>query len=192
MKKIHFLLLPAMLAVMTILVGCKKSSESPCCLSPARTITGTWKSLVAVNVYEVTNQVNCYTDSARPLYTWNTFQCKFTFVISTYTGDTTLYVDVSIDTTSGQSGICGYTTPVDDGYPIYFHGVASSSALTLTDNNIFQVNNGGVVAAGTFDVGDFTYTTAYLTGKIAWVTYTGPGGKNCKGWKTDQISLIKQ
>ena len=142
-------------------------------LSSARNIAGTWKSLVPVNVYYLTN---CNSSS---ISTYKTWQCKFTFVI-TAIDDNNVNVDISGDVYNVTNDNCSESPNIANGYPISFSGLISSSALTLTDNLHGNPNT---------DVGDFTFTTNLLSGKISWISYYS--SQQAIGWKTDKISLTK-
>lgn len=182
-------------AVVLIAIGiivffsCKKKQSST--LSPARNILGTWVSS-PVNVYEQVNMANCYSTTFVPVYTWNTFKTSFTFVISQYPPDTTTYVNITVNTLSGQTGgFCGTTTPMDDGNLQIADGIVSSSQLTLTDSMVSLMSS-GVIEHNNFVVGNFSFTTNLMTGKISWLTYTSQADPGCIGYTTDSISLTKQ
>ncbi len=185
-NKLKFIITSYILVSIMIIFGCSKSPSTT--LSPAREIIGTWKSLVPVTVYEVTNLTSCTNVSSN--YTYATFQCKFTFVFSQTPGDTLLIVHVYGDTISGKYPVCGVRPPIEDGYPLEFNGKVSSSALTLLDV-LYTYNSSNTLSSGLHDVGDFTFTSSLLTGKISWIDYSQVGGSSI-GWKTDQISLTKQ
>jgi hypothetical protein len=157
--------------------GCQKSS-----LSPARNISGQWKASAAVTVYEITN---CTTSGN--VATYASFPCTFTFNI-TAIDDNDVQVDIYGSARSGKSDDCGESPPIEDGYPVTFTGKISSSALTLTDQ-IYGMNTSGVIEFANFDVGDFTFTTNILSGKIYWLQYYSSQG--AIGWETDKITLTK-
>jgi len=170
--------------------SCKKKVSST--LSPARNILGTWVSSVPVTVNEQINISNCYSTTFVPIYTWNTFKTRFTFVISQYPPDTTTYVNITIDSLSGQTGgFCGTTTPMDDGNLQIADGIVSSSQLTLTDSMVSLMPS-GVIEHNNFVVGNFSYTTSLMTGTISWIEYTSQSDPACIGYNTAQISLTKQ
>lgn len=171
------LLVIFLIAILFTFQGCKKAA-----LSPARSIAGTWKSLVKVTVNETTNCNNSV------LYNYATFQCYFTFVIEAI-DDNDVTVSVYGSARSGLSDACGETPPIEDGYPVIYSGKISSSQLTLTDN-VYALNSSGHVVYGAFDVGDFSFTTNQLTGKIFWLQYYS--SLDAIGWTTEQISLTKQ
>ena len=153
-----------------IMNGCPTPSAP---LSAARSIAGTWTSLVPTNVHYLTN---C---SSNSMYTYKTWPCKFTFVI-TAVDDNDVTVDIYGDSYSTASDDCGESPPIASGFPVTFSGVVSSSALTLEYG--YGNNN---------SVGQFAFTTNLLAGAVLWVsTYDGLG--DAIGWSTDQINLTKQ
>lgn len=165
------------LLVFALFGGCSKTP-----LSPARSISGTWKTMVTVKVNELTN---CNSSS---LYAYTSFQSYFTFVI-TPIDDNNVTIKVYGSAKSGVADDCGETPPIEDGYPVVYSGKISSSSLTITDN-VYAKNSSGNIVFGAFDIGDFMFTSTSLTGKILWLQYYS--SLDIIGWETEQISLTKQ
>ena len=163
----------------TAMNGCSKLDST---LSAARNIAGTWKASAPVTVYYMTN---C---NSSTVYTYKTFQCKFTFVI-TAIDDNNVNVSISGDFYNVTNDNCGQSPPIAGGYPIIFSGVVSSSKLNMTDY-IYSKNSAGHVAAGNYNVGTFAFTSNILTGSIYWLQYYS--SLDCIGWSTGSISLTKQ
>jgi len=168
-----------LIAGITTLNGCTKLDSN---LSPARNIAGTWKSLVPTTVYYMTN---C---NSSGVYTYKTFQCKFTFVI-TAVDDNNVTVDIYGDVYNVTQDNCGESPPIAGGFPISFSGQVSSSQLTLVDY-IYTKNSSGHVVAGNYNVGSFAFTSGILSGAVYWLQYYS--SLDCIGWSTDKITLSKQ
>ncbi len=178
-KVFRYIIACFILLSLTTFSGCSKLDSS---LSPARSLAGTWKSFVPVTVYYITN---CNNSS---VYTYKTFQCKFTFTI-TAIDDNNVSVDISGDVYNVTNDNCGESPPIAGGFPITFSGRVSSSQLMLTDY-IYSKNTSGAIVAGNYNVGSFSFTSNILTGAIYWLQYYD--SFDCIGWSTDKISLTKQ
>lgn len=166
-----------LLLVIALFSTCNKKTA----LSPARSLAGTWKTTGKVKINELTN---CNSSS---LYAYTSFQAYVTFII-TAVDDNTVIVDIYLSSKSGLADACLETPPIEDG-PVKYGGKISSSALTITDQ-VYGKNTSGNIVFGTFDVGDFTFTTDLLTGKIFWLQYYS--SLDIIGWETEQVSLSRQ
>lgn len=159
------------------LQSCKKSE--PGLLSPARNISGTWTTPLAVTIYMASDGCGTYRR-------YNSTPVKMIWEI-TYVDDNKVDIWITsnyIGTTTQLASNCG--SPASLNFPVSLHGVVSSSNLKLMENQMQYSSSGAALGLALVEVGNFNFTTNNLTGTITEKDCP----IYCSGYETDANKCI--
>jgi hypothetical protein len=157
---------------------CSKS-KSPGTLSPARSIVGTWTTPSAVTMYMTSDGCGNYVR-------YNSTPVKMTWDV-TYVDDSHVDITISssfIGTTTQIGSNCGL--PATLNFPLYMHGLVSSSHLTLQENQMQYSSSGAALGLSLIEIGSFNLTTNNITGTITEKDCP----VYCAGYETDASKCI--
>lgn len=159
------------------LQSCKKSGSV--LLSPARNISGTWSTPLAVTIYMTSDGCSTYKR-------YNSTPVKMRWEI-TYVDDNNVNIEITsnyIGATTQLASNCG--SPATLHFPISLHGVVSSSNLKLMESQMKYSSSGAALGLTLVEVGNFNFTTNNLTGTIAEKDCP----IYCSGYETDANKCI--
>lgn len=148
-------------------------------LSPARNILGTWSTPFPVDVYMTS-------DGCGSLARYNRTPILMTWDITSAGGnevDIAIYADY-IGQTVVIGSHCG--VPAILTFPLYLHGVVSSSLLQILEAQMQYDDQGRALGLAYVQIGDFSFTTDNLTGTL----YEVDCPINCSGYETDAQECI--